>query len=83
MTREEQIKEAGKKAGYSEELTNYNIDAFIKGANWADNHPVISIDKYIALTWPEIQEYMESPRWDEVCFDSKNNLWFVPEDMIK
>lgn len=33
--------------------------------------------KYIAFSWSEIQEYMESPRWDKVGFDSDKNLWFV------
>lgn len=40
-------------------------------------------DKYIAVGFPDIQKYMESPRWNEIGFDSDKNLWFVPEDMIK
>ena len=40
-------------------------------------------DEYIAVEFPEIQEYMDSPRWDEVGFDADKNLWFVPKDMIK
>lgn len=42
-----------------------------------------NMKEYIALEWPEIQEYMESPRWDEVGFDIDKNIWFVPKDMIK
>ena len=40
-------------------------------------------DEYIAVGFSEIQEYMDSPRWDEVGFDADKNLWFVPKDMIK
>ena len=39
--------------------------------------------EYIAVIWPDIQEYMDSPRWDEVGFDADKNLWSVPKDMIK
>ena len=44
---------------------------------------IIGDDEYIAVGFPEIQEYMDSPRWDEIGFDSDKNLWFVPKDMIK
>lgn len=44
---------------------------------------IIRDDEYIAVLWPDIQEYMDSPRWDEVGFDADKNLWFVPKDMIK
>lgn len=44
---------------------------------------IIGDDEYIAVGFPDIQEYMESPRWDEVGFDADKNLWFVPKDMIK
>ena len=40
-------------------------------------------NEYIAVIWPDIQEYMDSPRWNEVGFDADKNLWFVPKDMIK
>ena len=40
-------------------------------------------NEYIAVIWPDIQEYMDSPRQDEVGFDADKNLWFVPKDMIK
>lgn len=40
-------------------------------------------NEYIAVIWPDIQEYMDSPRCDEVGFDADKNLWFVPKDMIK
>ena len=38
---------------------------------------------FIAVLWPDIQEYMDSPRWDEVGFDADKNLWFVPEDFFE
>ena len=44
---------------------------------------IIRDDEYIAVLWPDIQEYMDLPRWDEVGFDADKNLWFVPKDMIK
>jgi hypothetical protein len=38
--------------------------------------------KYIAVEWPEIQLYMEHKDYpDNVGFDPKLNLWFIPEDM--
>lgn len=39
-------------------------------------------DEYVALSWPDIQELMDDPRWNEVCYDPGKNLWFVPKDMI-
>lgn len=39
-------------------------------------------NEYIVVLWPDIQEYVDSPRWDEVGFDSNKNMWFVPKDMI-
>lgn len=44
---------------------------------------IIGDDEYIAVEWPDIQEYMDSPRWNEIGFDADKNLWFVPKDMIK
>ena len=44
---------------------------------------MIKDDEYIAVGFPDIQHYMDSPRWDEVGFDADKNLWFVPKDMIK
>lgn len=44
---------------------------------------IIRDDEYIAVYWPDIQEYMDSSRWEEVAFDSNKNMWFVPKDMIK
>ena len=44
---------------------------------------IIGDDEYIAVGFPEIQEYTDSPRWDKVGFDADKNLWFVPKDMIK
>lgn len=48
-------------------------------------------DIYIAVTWPEIQDYMEHPDYPSKVFightitDSSkmivNDVWFVPEEM--
>lgn len=44
-------------------------------------------DKYIIVKWPEIQDFMEHPRYTE-CFsayslndDDMDSYWFVPEDL--
>lgn len=38
--------------------------------------------KYIAVGWPEIQDYMDDTSYpDSVGFDPEKNIWFVPEDM--
>lgn len=38
--------------------------------------------KYELVTWPEIQDYMESPRYPtDVYFDPAKDSWFVPEDL--
>ena len=31
-------------------------------------------DEYIVVGFPEIQHYMDSPRWNEIGFDSDKNL---------
>lgn len=37
--------------------------------------------KYIAIGWPEIQDYMNNPEYPERCFfDSKENVWLIPEE---
>lgn len=37
--------------------------------------------KYIAIGWPEIQDYMDNPDYPEKCyFDPVKNVWFVPEN---
>ena len=37
--------------------------------------------KYIKVEWPEIQNYMENPEFEEECyFDPDKNIWFIPED---
>ena len=37
--------------------------------------------KYIRVEWPDIQEYMDKPYYPEdVYFDPKKNVWFVPEE---
>lgn len=36
--------------------------------------------KYIKLDWPEIQDYMHHPDYQEECFyDASRNVWFIPE----
>lgn len=36
--------------------------------------------KYLAVGWPEIQEYMDHPDYPEECyFDPKKDTWFIPE----
>lgn len=44
--------------------------------------------KYILVEWPEIQDYMDHPRYNE-CFSATridetdiNSYWFVPEDIV-
>jgi hypothetical protein len=40
--------------------------------------------KYVLVTWPDIQEYMEHEGYPEECgFDPVTNVWFIPEDWIK
>ncbi len=37
--------------------------------------------KYIAIGWPEIQDYMNNPEYPEKCyFDPDKNIWLIPED---
>ena len=37
--------------------------------------------KYIAIGWPEIQDYMDNPDYPERCFyDPKEDVWLIPED---
>lgn len=37
--------------------------------------------KYIKLDWPEIQDYMHHPDYQEECFyDAFRNVWFIPEN---
>ena len=35
--------------------------------------------KYTRVDWPEIQDYMENPDFEECYFDSEKNVWFIPE----
>lgn len=38
--------------------------------------------KYVLVSWPEIQQYMEHPNYkEEVYYDSEKGVWFVPENM--
>lgn len=40
--------------------------------------------EYIAVTWPEIQDYMHHEDYlDRVGYDSKKDLWFVPKYIIE
>lgn len=46
--------------------------------------------KYIMVTWPEIQEYMHHPRWEECIFCSSlrnhpcpDSAYMVPEDLYE
>lgn len=37
--------------------------------------------KYIKVTWPEIQDYMNHPDYQkEVSYDPDKDCWFVPEN---
>lgn len=37
--------------------------------------------KFIELDWPEIQNYMDNPRYtEEVGFDPQRNKWYIPEE---
>ena len=45
--------------------------------------------KYLLIEWPEIQDYMDSDRWEE-CYSAiscntsiESGVWFVPEDLVK
>ena len=39
--------------------------------------------KYLAIGWPEIQEYMDHPDYPEECyFDPRKDTWFIPESWI-
>nr|DAH58160.1 MAG TPA: hypothetical protein [Bacteriophage sp.] len=47
-------------------------------------------DRYVLVTWPEIQDYMDNPRYKPECFSGQsmdeNNtegVWFVPEDLYE
>lgn len=47
-------------------------------------------DRYVLVTWPEIQDYMDNPRYKLECFSGQsmdeNNtegVWFVPEDLYE
>ena len=30
--------------------------------------------KYIAFEWPDIQEFMDNPKWEDVGFDPNKNI---------
>lgn len=37
--------------------------------------------KYIKVGWPEIQDYMGNPEYNEECyFDPRKNCWFIPDN---
>lgn len=36
--------------------------------------------KYVKVEWPEIQDYMSNPEYNEKCyFDPRKNCWFIPD----
>ena len=36
--------------------------------------------KYVKIEWPEIQDYMSNPEYNEECyFDPRKNCWFIPD----
>lgn len=37
--------------------------------------------KYKLVKYPEIEEYLENLDPEEVFYDDKKNVWFVPEEM--
>ena len=41
------------------------------------------VTKYIAVEWPDIQDFMDNPKWKDVGFDPNKNIWFVPEDLLE
>lgn len=39
--------------------------------------------KYVAVEWPEIQDYMMRPDYpEESYFDPIKNTWLIPEDWL-
>lgn len=39
--------------------------------------------RYVKVLWPEIQDYMNRPDYNEyVSYDSRKNCWFIPEEWI-
>lgn len=48
------------------------------------------MEKYILVGWPEIQEFMDHPRWSECIFCMEieghpcpDSAYIVPEDIYK
>lgn len=46
------------------------------------------MDKYVLVEWPEIQYFMEHPRYRSECYgasteDDISEVWFVPEDLYE
>ena len=42
------------------------------------------IKKYIAIGWPDIQEYMEKENYrEEVFFDPMKNTWLIPDYWVE
>lgn len=39
-------------------------------------------NEYIALGWPQVQQYMKD-YFEDIGYDPKMNLWFVPKKYIK
>ena len=38
---------------------------------------------YEKVDWPDIQEFMDNPKWEDVGFDPNKNIWSVPEDFFE
>lgn len=36
---------------------------------------------YIAVSWPEIQEFMKHERWGECCYYVDKDIYMVPIDL--
>lgn len=40
------------------------------------------MEKYIAVSWPDIQKFQNNDSFSEIGYDPEKNLWFVPEEMF-
>lgn len=39
--------------------------------------------RYVSLTWPEIQDYMNHPGYPEECFyDPNKDIYIIPEEWL-
>jgi len=45
---------------------------------------MMNTQKYVKMTWPEIQDYMDRPEYPDACyFDPIKDAWFIPEEWLK